>query len=573
MRRTVRLASLPLNKGKRSAIREVMGAYNETKRRFVFALRSPSMWHHLSNKRSFRDWAKSQGFYPQEVNVHLVDQAAFDAVDACIRHIKSVIARENLKARIWKRFPSEGERHYAYACLASYSALGMLMRGGTPRLEAGRLKDGQQSSIARYLRRVFREALANTWPKITLSRSMALDETLYTSMVVERPDGNPGRRQYVSMVGPRQGERIAIPLAGISRVSGNIRVVLDEGEKRAFVHVAYEMVPLPGPASGPDVSIDWGITEVCTDEHGAKHGQGYGKVLTSATEQRDKTGKARGKLWAITKRNAGSKRARHIARNNLGTKKQARRRTRTQAALRTISGAGVKEVVYGESNRTRARGKVARNSSQRPRFLIAEDLSHLKGKAKSKKISRMCASWARAENEGRMAVHAYLGGSEVKTVNAAYTSQTCPDPDCGCVSRDNRNGDRFHCRNPYWECNWQGDADQVAAMNLKSRVDDPEIHRYTPYSEVYKILDDRFLRRMESRTGGTGVPANGTASDGDRACAVEGEATAHGRTPSRPRGSIPVVGDSLPAVDSPSPGFVDTPGETQRLESEKKRNA
>ena len=56
-----------------------------------------------------------------------------------------------------------------------------------------------------------------------------------------------------------------------------------------------------------------------------------------------------------------------------------------------------------------------------------------------------------------MAVHAYLGGSWVETANAAYTSQTCPDPSCGYVSKDNRKGDRFHCRNPYWECNWQGD--------------------------------------------------------------------------------------------------------------------
>jgi hypothetical protein len=33
------------------------------------------------------------------------------------------------------------------------------------------------------------------------------------------------------------------------------------------------------------------------------------------------------------------------------------------------------------------------------------------------------------------------------------------------------------------------------------------------------------------------------------------------------------VGDSFMVVDSQSPGFVDTPGETQRLESEKRRSA
>jgi hypothetical protein len=209
-----------------------------------------------------------------------------------------------------------------------------------------------------------------------------------------------------------------------------------------------------------------------------------------------------------------------------------------------------------------------------------EDLSHLRGKAKSKKISRVCASWARAENEERMAVHAYLGGSEVKTANAAYTSQTCPDPDCGYVLRDNRNGDRFHCRNPYFDCNWQGDADQVAAMNLKSRVDDPLIHRYTPHAEVKKILVDRFLRRLESRRGGAPVSSgkDGTvavSSDVHR-LSDEPTATAHGRTPSKPHHACMDVGGVVAhaqGTDSQSPVLLDGTGETQRLESEKKRNA
>ncbi|WP_423782971.1 zinc ribbon domain-containing protein [Ferrimicrobium acidiphilum] len=137
--------------------------------------------------------------------------------------------------------------------------------------------------------------------------------------------------------------------------------------------------------------------------------------------------------------------------------------------------------------------------SQRPREIIIEDLSHLQGKARSKKISRLCSSWARNENQERITVHAYVGGSGIKTVNAAYSSQTCPDPGCGYVHRDNRHGDMFHCRNPYWECNWQGYVDHVAAMNLKLRIEDHEINRFTPYREVKKILEERFLRRLESR--------------------------------------------------------------------------
>ncbi|WP_367183917.1 zinc ribbon domain-containing protein [Ferrimicrobium sp.] len=195
-----------------------------------------------------------------------------------------------------------------------------------------------------------------------------------------------------------------------------------------------------------------------------------------------------------------------------------------------------KEVLYGDGNRTRARKRVPQLPSQRPREVIIEDLSHLRGKGRSKKISRLCSSWARDENQERITVHAYVGGSGIQTVNAAYTSQTCPDPTCGYVHRDNRHGDVFHCRNPYWECNWQGDVDHVAAMSIKSRIKDREISRFTPYKEVNKILDERFLRRMQSR----GIPTDDAA-------------TAHGPTPSKPRQRKLDVGGKQPST---RPSFV-----------------
>jgi len=578
MKRTVRLATLPLNPGKQAEIRSVVATYTDTKRQFVGRLRSSSMWRHFDDKRGFRNWAKHEGLYPKDINVHLVDQAAFDAADTCIRHIESCIERAHTKARIWRRFADENERHYAYACLARYSALGEIMIGGTPELDAGGLSAEARAKVASYLHRVLRAVLTGTWPTVQRSRQMALDETLYTTFVVERPGSTPNKRQYVSIIGAQPHKRIIIPLAGISRVSGNIRVVLDEDGDRAAIHVTYDL-PSLGKATGDPVSIDWGVTEVCTDNAGRKHGQGYGPALMSMTERRNKTGKSRGKLRAISKKDAGSKKAKHIARHNLGTKKQEARLRRNRATLRTISGAAVKEVVYADANWTRSCGRLIQAPEQRPRTIVTEDLSRLRGKAKSKKISRMRASWARSENKERITVHAYIGSSDVKTANAAYTSQMCPDPGCGYVHKDNRNGDTFHCRNPHWDCNWQGDADHVAATNLLARIDDREISRFTPYTEVKKILDERFLRRMESRTGGQdAVPGaqrqrDATSKSGVQVLSVDGDATAHGRTPSKPRRRKPVVGDDHMVADRLSPGFMDEPGETQRLESEKKRSA
>ena len=108
-------------------------------------------------------------------------------------------------------------------------------------------------------------------------------------------------------------------------------------------------------------------------------------------------------------------------------------------------------------------------------------------------------------------------------------------------------------------------------MNLSKRASDREITIFTNYTEVRKILEERFQRRLESRTGGVSVPP-GTASNGDHTRIVEGETTAHGRTPSKPRRNHSDVGGINTDADSQSPVHTARTGETQRLESEKKRS-
>ena len=156
MKRTVRLATLPLNKGKYDELCLVIGHYTDAKRVFVAHLRQTSLWRLLDRSKSFRDYAKARGLYPEGINVHLIDQAAFDAVDTCIRHIESCFAIGNIKAKIWRRFTDENERHYAYACLARYSAIGQIMGGGIPEIPTVAIAPETRAKIASYLHRVSR---------------------------------------------------------------------------------------------------------------------------------------------------------------------------------------------------------------------------------------------------------------------------------------------------------------------------------------------------------------------------------------------------------------------------------
>ena len=77
MKRTVRLATLPLNRGKYGELCAVAGHYTDAKRVFVAHLRQASLWRLLDRSKSFRDYAKAQCLYPEGINVHLIDQAAF----------------------------------------------------------------------------------------------------------------------------------------------------------------------------------------------------------------------------------------------------------------------------------------------------------------------------------------------------------------------------------------------------------------------------------------------------------------------------------------------------------------
>ncbi len=108
-------------------------------------------------------------------------------------------------------------------------------------------------------------------------------------------------------------------------------------------------------------------------------------------------------------------------------------------------------------------------------------------------------------------------------------------------------------------------------MNLLSRLADRQIGVYTPYTEVKVILDERFRRRKESRVEPR-IVSPGTAGNGVQGACVDNGATAHGRTPSKPRGPRLVVGGG-DTTDSQSPEHTARSGETQRLESEKKRRA
>jgi putative transposase len=125
-----------------------------------------------------------------------------------------------------------------------------------------------------------------------------------------------------------------------------------------------------------------------------------------------------------------------------------------------------------------------------PSIIITERLD-IRGKAKSKGMSRLVSYWMRGSLKERFDFMALVERFHHEQVNPAYTSQMCPI--CLFVHKNNRKGDIFQCLH----CGHSDHADRVAANNLKARYYDSEITIYTPKSVVKNILLRRFIASLE----------------------------------------------------------------------------
>ena len=500
MKRTAKYATLPLNRGKRNMLRSLIDAFVDLKDLALRTLARTKEWHRLDETwQTFRDAMKPR--HRKGVPVHLQDQAAKDAWETMRKWIDSAIARAHIKNRIFVRFEKE-QRHYAYWLLLSYERIGAVLRGERPEPNFP-ITMQERKEVVRFLRRLLRRTLGKA-PCVHLRRSMALDSSLYQVFELRG-------RLYVALTSLVRGKRLVLPLRGKGRIDGDIRVVFDAGRKTAFVHMAYDVRVRAETASGAPVGLDAGVTEVLAASTGEKYGQGYGVLLDQLSGEATKTGRARNKLFQIAKkaeergrkaRAAGGSpgdagKASRVRRQNLGRRKLRVKRLRGEAAVKTMVGQAVRQAL-----------------KDRPSVVAIEDLSHLRGRTKSRKLSRIVSRWARSALRERLEFRTEAGCSRLETVNAAYTSQTCPNPACGFVHRDNRHGDSFHCL----QCGWDGDADVVAGTNLLARVDDLDIHLWTPKEKVKAILDERFRRRKETGTHDSAATVSSVASVQDRAC-------------------------------------------------------
>ena len=163
-----------------------------------------------------------------------------------------------------------------------------------------------------------------------------------------------------------------------------------------------------------------------------------------------------------------------IRKNNLGRQKLDKRQAKHKARVKKLITKAVHSVVDKAKN------------------IVGEDLTTTFKSSKSmgNNQKRRLSGWVKGMIADALKQVSLRRGASVVPVNAAYTSQMCSC--CGCLGR--RNPDAFYCINS--GCGVVLQADWNAAVNIKSRKNDPEIGQWMPVAQVQSILLERSRQRL-----------------------------------------------------------------------------
>jgi hypothetical protein len=564
MRTVRRTIVLDLNLKKRKILEAIARAYRSEKQHWLDVFARQDKRPHIKNARLVRDAAVAAHYQPVSgLQDRMWKLALADAADTWDRYWSALI--EKVQRKTFGRWQAEPALlHYANWLMSGYPQFFACLAGKAPaptfKVSAERL-----APVAAFVRRAV-SRVRGKLPRARLARSFPLDANCYTAfeMVPEEirkahqsilsknragqkraakdseqcgsvqtytdlplPALLQGSTQAIAIMTMTPRERVVLPLTGHLPIGGNIRVVLQPD--RVEIHVPQALQSKPGSGNGLIEALDLGYTEAFMDTQGKGYGTGLGSVLTNASEERHSSGRSRNKLRAVMAAHRASpdpvrrRKAAHIRRYNLGNKKWDRREARVKATL-------AREINTGLNTLLRER---------KPAVVVTEDLRHPFTFNKPKSVNRRLSGWVKGVVQDRIVFKASSESFAHEQVNPAYSSQKCPC--CGYVDGKNRSGDRFVCLH----CGHADHADRVGALNLLDRRGDPEITRYTPYRTVKTLLDQRFLRRLESigRTSPETVP--GRTLETEPAPPRRCRASAHvagteGRPRHKPLPKIPV---------------------------------
>lgn len=393
---------------------------------------------------------------------------------------------------------TEAERHWCYSALLRPSLLQACLDRRSPRIDARWARDVDSTRCARLLRTLVLRSRAQP-PKSSARLWFDVDTNLYRAY--QRPEDHFFQGAWVALTGLTPGRRIALPLRGADIDAFRSRTGRPESRPSLRIHViggrivmlTAEIVTVASRSGGASIGLDKGLSRLITVSAGdpltaQSYGTEFYPALRAIVDKATDRDRARGRLRAYerSRRATATQTARRIRRNNLRSRRVTRARERDRATLRDSVNRAL-NAFFADHPRVSS---------------IAVESLDVRRQHFSRRLNRHIGRWISGYLHQRIAYKAELNGVELRVVSAAYSSQCCPR--CWFTSRLNRMGEQFRCG----QCAFTGSADAIAATNLLRRGSDSAITRYTPRSDVYRILEARWRAARIGRAWGSndGVP-------------------------------------------------------------------
>jgi len=314
------------------------------------------------------------------------------------------------------------------------------------------------------------EFLRHPWLHRQVRNVYKRGHTYFKNQIVYQNQGYTCKRinrhqVKLEVQGLEKGKRITLTVKSNRLITGQIRLIEKEEQLEIHAFVAVRENQEQNIEKGRIIGVDKGYTEAFFSSEGEMYGKDLGKKLTTKTERINTKSKNKQKLYALRRKNTTKNplKASIIKANNLGKKTQNRKLNRDKAEIKGLIRSGIRDMLTT------------------PTLVYCEDLSvHFSTKKQAKSVNRKLNSWVKGELQDSLESIALQTGSTVKVVNPAYTSQV-----------DSVTGTLLGCRDRDSFIRFTGDvlqADTNAAINIKYRGTDTEIHRYMKSEKVLAVL-------------------------------------------------------------------------------------
>jgi putative transposase len=465
--RTIKRKASPLNSNKQAELKKLAYAFTNEVKYWLNILKSRKFQALLGSSRKIRDHFVANEYKSRYgLQARHWKLALQDAVETWDKYWKALFAQLRPKISFNKNL-SDKELHYARWLLIDYARFVEIMQGKDPSPAHFSIEKSSRDKVARFIQRTIKK-LKGKSPTVKKGRIIKFDANCYDTF-------EHNNSQYLKVMSLVPGKRIVIPLQGMTKIEGNITLVLAED---LHVHISQKVKKPSHSPTGSIEAVDFGYTEVMTDTEGTPYGKQLGALLTKASDELHEKMQKRHKLHAIEKkvRLKDPKKAKRIRKYNLGRKKLNRNTQKVKATLEREINTGINKLL----------------EKKNPSILVTENLRHTFTYNKPKEVNRKLSFWVRGKIQDRVEFKALVEGFHHEQVNPAYGSQLCPL--CGFVDKKNRQGDSFKCLC----CRHEDISERVAALNYLKRYGDDEIGLGMPPSQVKTILYERFLRRLET---------------------------------------------------------------------------